>query len=151
MKGTTSILLVDDNRAWRETLAEFLRDQGFDVATAEGPLSGQALLDQAEFFAAVIDNHMAEMNGLDWLPELCDRLPVLMLSSEDDPLTMEQALDEGALAFVSKSQPPRQLLPTLRRLLLLAFVVSVAQRILSGGQPALTRLTRSRRGASGQE
>jgi len=147
MRATSSILLVDDNAAWRETLAEVLRDQGFNVATAEGSLSGQALLDQADFFAAVIDNHMADMSGLEWLPALRDRLPVLMLSSEDDPQTVELAIEEGALAFLSKSQPPRQLLPNLRRMVLLAYVVCVARRILAGDRDEVPALPPPHRAA----
>src|SRR5262245_62533471 len=109
MTANATILLVDDNRAWRETLAEVLRDQGFEVYTAEGPRAGQALLDERDMLAAVIDYQMPEMDGLEWLADLRGRLPVLMLSSEDDPSVAEQALAEGALAFLPKSLSPRRL------------------------------------------
>ena len=31
-----TILIVDDERHWRELLAEYIQDEGFDVTTAEG-------------------------------------------------------------------------------------------------------------------
>jgi len=126
------ILLVDDNRAWRETLAELLRDQGFEVWTAEGPRTGQRVLEEHPVLVVVLDFQMPDMNGLEWLRRLDRQLPVLMLSSEDDPKIAEQVLAEGALAFVSKSIPPRQLLRTLRVLLLLAVVIAIAQHVFDG-------------------
>jgi DNA-binding NtrC family response regulator len=126
------ILLVDDNHAWREALAELLRDQGFEVWTAEGPRSGQEVIDKGQVLAAVIDFRMPEMTGLEWLRTLGDQLPVVMLSSEEDPALAEEVVAEGALAFVSKNLAPRRLLRTLRLLLVLAVVAGLARRVLAG-------------------
>jgi DNA-binding NarL/FixJ family response regulator len=102
------------------------------VWTAEGPQTGQLCLEQHDVLVAIIDFRMPEMTGLEWLVRLRQRLPVVMLSGEDDPRVAREALALGALAFVSKNQPPRQLLRTLRLVLLLAVVVAVAQRVLAG-------------------
>ncbi len=126
------ILLVDDNRAWRETLAELLRNQGFEVWTAEGPRSGERVLEEHDALVAIIDCHMPEMNGLDWLRRLGRRLPVLMLSGETDPEVARRALAEGALAFVPKSLAPRELVRSLRLMVLAAVVAELARRVLAG-------------------
>lgn len=111
------IALIDDDRAWLDTLAEYLRDRGFHVHTAQGARSGLALLEEFDAAAVVIDFHMPDMDGLQLLRQLRQRrqdLDVLLLSGEDDPLLESRALAAGAVAFLSKSTAPALL---LRRLL----------------------------------
>src|SRR5262249_11565564 len=63
MMTAPEILLIDDDRVWLQTLAEFLQDRGFRVWTAEGPRPGQTLLEEHDVLVAVIDFEMPEMNG----------------------------------------------------------------------------------------
>jgi len=148
MSASVQILLIDDDRAWRETVSEYLRDQGFAVATAEGPRPGQALLEQADPLVAVIDYQMPEMDGLQLLRRLRRRrrdLSVLLLSSEENPALAARALDEGALAFLSKNTPPRQLLRKLLQLLVGALIEATMRRLLARRD---ARLLPSPRGAA---
>lgn len=110
------VALIDDDRLWLETLADCLRDRGFEVRTALGGTRGLDLLDQGEIALAVVDFHMPDLDGMELLRHLRRRrrnVDVLLMSSDDDPTLPQRALAEGAAAFLNKSQSPRQLLRAL--------------------------------------
>jgi DNA-binding response OmpR family regulator len=110
------IALIDDDRAWLNTLAEYLEDRGYHVHTADRALSGLDLIDRHEVVAVVVDFRMPDMDGLQVLRRLRQRgrrVEVLMLSGEDDTLLESRALAEGATAFLPKATAPGQLLRTL--------------------------------------
>jgi CheY-like chemotaxis protein len=120
MKTAPSILLIDDDAVWLEGVAEYLEGKGLPVRAALGPRRGLAILEESEVLVAVLDLHMAEMNGLDLLRLIRRRwraVRVFLLSSEDDPRVAARGLAEGARAFLSKTKPPWLLLPQLLRLL----------------------------------
>ena len=120
MNGSSPILLIDDDPAWLETLADCLEHEGFAVRTADRPQLGLAVLDKADAVGAVvIDFRMPEMDGLELLRQIRRRrhLPVLLLSGEDDPALAARALAEGARAVLCKTTAPRVLLTRLLRLL----------------------------------
>jgi DNA-binding response OmpR family regulator len=70
MKTLSRIALIDDDRAWRETLADFLCGKGFDVYPAEDARGGLDLLDRNDIRMAIIDYHMGELDGLALLRRL---------------------------------------------------------------------------------
>jgi CheY-like chemotaxis protein len=116
MRPSSRIALIDDDRAWRETVSGYLHDNGFRVFTAEGGKRGLDVLEANEIHLAVIDFHMPEMDGIQLLRHLrrCPRrVTVLMVSGEDDPSLAARALAEGARAFLSKATSPSLLLKTL--------------------------------------
>jgi CheY-like chemotaxis protein len=151
MLPSLPIILIDDNRSWLETLAEYLQERGFDVRTAEGGVSGLALLEESGFALAVVDFNMPGMSGLELLRRLRPRqrnVAVLLLSSEEDPTLPERARAEGARAFLSKSTAPGRLLRELVQLLIAAsFEVAVVAvfatrgaRLLPGPSPSIRYL-----------
>src|SRR5262249_42552996 len=116
MKATFPIVLIDDDRVWLETLADFFEARGYPVRTAEGGRLGLSLLQSDDARLAVVDFQLPELNGLELLRRLRRSgrdLAVLMLSSDDDPALPARALAEGARAFLSKSMAPSLLLRAL--------------------------------------
>jgi DNA-binding response OmpR family regulator len=120
MNAAPQVLLIDNDRAWLETLADYLGAKGFRVRTADRPARGLALLDSDDVQAVVLDFEMPEMDGLELLRRIRQRrrqLPVLLLSGADDPSLPRRALAEGARAFLRKDLRPRVFLDRLRQFL----------------------------------
>jgi DNA-binding response OmpR family regulator len=114
------ILLVDDNPAWQEALAEYLRRKGFFVLEARDAASGLAVLERQPVTLIVCDYDLPDMNGLELvrlLRQLHRDAAVLMLSGEPDRSLAARALAAGALGFVEKSAAPTILLGRIRQLL----------------------------------
>jgi CheY-like chemotaxis protein len=135
MLPTGEIILIDDDLTWLQTVADFLQDRGFQVRTALGPRLGLRLLEDPAALVAVVDFQMPEMTGLDVLRALRKRgrhLPVLVVSSEEDPALARQVLEAGAVAFLSKNSPPRLLLRKLLQFLAAALVEEILGRVLLG-------------------
>ena len=65
------ILVVDDDDDIRETLADFLRDEGYTVLTARNGLDALAILRSTDLHLCVIllDLMMPVMNGFQFLAE----------------------------------------------------------------------------------
>jgi two-component system OmpR family response regulator len=117
MSPPARLLLIDDDPVWLDTLAEFLGQHGFAVVTAGDGRVGLSLAEQSDVSLAIVDYHLAGMNGLEILRELRRRrqdLAVLMISGDDEPSVREQALAEGARAMVPKTASPRFLLQMIQ-------------------------------------
>lgn len=114
------ILLIDDNRAWSEAVAEILNGEGFDVETAEDGQRGLELLDQSTPALVILDAHMPRLGGLAVLRDLRQRgqkVPVIVVSAEDESSLMAQALAAGASSYLPKPVVPELLLRAVRRLI----------------------------------
>jgi CheY-like chemotaxis protein len=120
MDTSRSIALIDDDRAWLETLSDFLQSRGHFVVTAEGGLRGLDLLAQREVSLAIVDFHMSDLDGLELIRLLRQRghrARVLMVSSEEDPQLAVRAFALGATAYLSKSEKPAVFLKALQQTL----------------------------------
>src|SRR5262249_7813095 len=120
MKPHPRLALIDDDRTWLETLAEYLRDRGYGVETALGGARGLRLLERGGIGLAVVDFHMPDLDGLELLRQLRrSRLDVdvLLMSSDDDPSLPGRVRAAGASAFLSKNAAPALLLRTLTQTL----------------------------------
>jgi CheY-like chemotaxis protein len=118
MDNFRSIAIIDDDRAWLETLSAFLEERGHSVFTAEGGLSGLDLLAQREVALAVVDFQMPDLNGLELirlLRQRGQRARILMMSSDEDPDLAAQALALGATAFLSKNVRPAAFLKSFQQ------------------------------------
>lgn len=118
MSAPRGILLIDDDRSWLETLADYLQSKGFTVALAERAAEALDLIARPELGAAVVDYHLRGSDGLKLLTELRRRreLPLLLVSGDDEPLLEERARAAGA-AFVPKTSSPPYLLRAIEEAL----------------------------------
>jgi two-component system response regulator MprA len=116
------ILVVDDERAVRESLRRALSLEGYVVDLAA---DGQEALDRLEDHAdvpdaVVLDVLMPRLNGLDVCRRLRatgNRIPVLMLTARDQIEDRVEGLDAGADDYVVKPFALEELLARVRALL----------------------------------
>ena len=116
------ILVVDDERAVRDSLRRALTLEGYDVDLAADGEEALELLDggRAEPDAIVLDILMPGMNGLEVcrrLRESGNRIPVLMLTARDQVEDRVEGLDAGADDYVVKPFALEELLARVRALL----------------------------------
>jgi len=101
----TSVLVIDDNDALAENIAEILDDYGVEVEVALNAADGLARFDEREWSLVVTDVRMPGMNGLELLAQLKQRrpgTPVMVMTGYADTATVERAHESGALAVVHK-------------------------------------------------
>jgi two-component system response regulator HydG len=114
------IAVIDDDPAWAEALAEYLDAKGLDVYRAEDARHGLDLLENSGIGVAVIDFHMPDLNGLELLRLIRQRLStvvVLLMSSAGDPLLPRRVLEAGAMAFLPKTAAPSHLVQAVQEAL----------------------------------
>ena len=113
------ILLVDDERAITESLAYALGRAGFESDAAPSLSRAQAQLAAKPPDLVVLDLMLPDGNGLDWLRELRQQsqVPVIILSSHDDPVEHVVALEMGADDYVDKPFSPREMVARIRAVL----------------------------------
>jgi DNA-binding response OmpR family regulator len=121
MAGERSILIVDDDRALRETLAEqlevdgeFSAEQAGTIEEAEKRLGngGDHRLD-----ALILDVGLPDGDGRDLCVKLRRhgiKLPIIMLTGSDDEADVVRGLDSGANDYIAKPFRLAELLARLR-------------------------------------
>src|SRR5439155_27337417 len=112
--GVLRIVVADDHKLMIDALRLVLvPDEGMELvgATTDGrkllPLVANTRPD-----VVLLDVRMPDMDGLKCLAQLRDRYPeikVVMLSGNDDPALIQEALRGGARAFVLKQIDPAEL------------------------------------------
>src|SRR6266545_6320767 len=114
------ILVVDDERAVRESLRRALELEGYEIELAPGGEEALERIDASEPDAVILDVLMPGVDGI----EVCRRLrsagrslPVLMLTARDAVENRVEGLDAGADDYVTKPFALEELLARLRALL----------------------------------
>ena len=107
------ILVVDDEEAMRESLAAWLKRDGYPVEMAEsGPKALEALAGDNGFDLVLADIKMPEMDGLELLARIRERDPdilVIMITAYGSIETAVSAMKHGAADYLLKPFDPEQL------------------------------------------
>lgn len=106
MSGET-ILIVDDEESVRKSLADVMRDEGYDVVAVASGRQGIDLLSEARPALALLDIAMPEMDGIETLRrfrELRPDMPVIMITGHGSIETAVKTTKMGAYDFLIK--PP---------------------------------------------
>jgi two-component system, NarL family, nitrate/nitrite response regulator NarL len=117
------LLVVDDHAILREGLVALLQqfEQGADVLQASDTTEGLRLAEaHPDLDAVFLDLNMPGQGGMEAIPvfaKRCPQLPVIVLSSSEDPGDVRLALKSGAFGYVPKSASPRNILSALRLVL----------------------------------
>lgn len=119
MTHNKQVLVVDDDQAIRELLAEYLSKNNFDVITAEDgiEMDKQLLTDQPDLI--ILDIMLPGDDGF----ILCQRIrqtshvPIIMLTANSDEMDRVLGLEIGADDYIAKPFSPRELLARIKALL----------------------------------
>ncbi|MBD0320664.1 MAG: sigma-54-dependent Fis family transcriptional regulator [Gemmatimonadetes bacterium] len=137
------ILVVDDERSIRFSLAELLEEEGHEVREAEHAPAALAELEDAPADLLISDLSMPAMSGLQLLEEVRARYPgtlfVLMTAHGDERMAV-RALGEGAYGYVPKpfdNEEIRALVRRARELLALRAENARLREELGGALPGL--------------
>lgn len=110
------VLVIDDEANLRHTLSYALRQEGYDVLTADDGESGLAVFRQAKPDLVVLDVMLPKIDGL----EVCRRLrresdvPIIMLTARDSELDKIVGLEIGADDYLPKPFSVRELIARVR-------------------------------------
>ena len=114
------VLVVDDDRAVRESLRRSLEFNGYQVALAGDGAEALASIAGSAPDALVIDVMMPRLNGIETTRALRtagNDLPILVLTARDSVGDRVEGLDAGADDYLTKPFALEELLARLRALL----------------------------------
>jgi class 3 adenylate cyclase/DNA-binding NarL/FixJ family response regulator len=116
------VIVVEDSPTQAQLLSLLLEDAGFEVETAPDAERGFARLTEAPFDIVLSDLHLPGDSGFD----LCRRLkadprfrhlPIIVCTSEVDPVNVLRGLQCGADGFFIKDRDPEEIVGSIRRVL----------------------------------
>ena len=114
-------LVIDDNRQMADGLAKMLTLLDLEVTTAYGSREGMITLQKNTPEVIFLDINMPGVSGFEVMsfirrePRLID-VPVIVVSSENQPETLAKAKDAGVTDFVLKPATIESLEAALQKL-----------------------------------
>ena len=114
------ILMVDDEPNMRSTVSELLMDDGYTVDLAESGEQAVEMLNEPgnEYFMMITDGRLGGMSGYELLKTAKDDFPkmrVIMITAFATPKLAVEAIQNGAVDYLSKPFAPEELLHAVDR------------------------------------
>jgi len=131
MTEAAHIVVVDDDRDVRVTVAEYLRRNGYAVSEADGGAALRDVMAARPIDLALLDISMPGDDGLTLAREIRSAGPagIIMLTANSDDLDKIVGLEVGADDYVTKPFNPRELLARIK---------AVLRRARQAGAPTAT-------------
>ena len=127
MSAKARILIADDSRIVRATIAQHIRDR-FDVREAtDGEAAWQAMLLDSSIRVVITDLTMPKVDGFELITraraskiQRIRELPLIVISGADEQVECERAAALGATDFISKGVNAAELISRLEVLIKLS-------------------------------
>jgi len=113
------ILVVDDSFYARQLIVRALTKAGHTITEASGGIEAIDIFKKEVFDAATVDMIMPDMDGIELIKKLhaLNRdIPLIAVTADIQDETKKDALEAGAIAFVSKTAKPDVILNILNSL-----------------------------------
>jgi signal transduction histidine kinase len=114
-----SVLIVDDEKEFADSLAERLSLRGFAVRTAYSGEEGLASLGERSADVVLLDLSMPGIGGLETLAQIRSRqgeeTEVIVLTGQASVASAIEGMKRGAFDYLEKPVDMRQLVDTIRR------------------------------------
>jgi len=115
----TTVVLIDDHKLVRQAVKRALTDNGFDVIGEAGDgEEGIRLVDETNPEIVMLDITMPVMDGLSALKIIKANKPdvrVIMLTMHGEASVVNQAINSGATAFMTKDAPMAEVVEIVKK------------------------------------
>ena len=118
MNQKPSLLIVDDESGILDTLRILLRNEGFDVTTAQGGRAGLEQIRSGSHEIILTDVRMPGVGGLEILQAAKEQdvmTPVILMTAQADLRSAIDALNAGAYYYIQKPFSNDELVAIMRR------------------------------------
>jgi DNA-binding NtrC family response regulator len=99
------VLIVDDDKAFLQILAERMQNRGMEVSTAESAAEALKMLEKESYDAVLLDLMMPEMGGIEALQVMRKKQPevqVIFVTGHPSVSKGVEAIKLGAMDFIPK-------------------------------------------------
>jgi two-component system, OmpR family, response regulator len=112
------VLVVDDDRALRHAVLTLLHAAGFAATAAADGASALARMAAEQFDLIILDLGLPRISGLDVLSEIqkmAEPPKVIVVTADDTPGTVIQAIRDRAYEYIVKPAPPKTIVELVER------------------------------------
>lgn len=146
------ILIIDDERAIRNTLKEILEYEKYKVDEAEDGAKGLKMIEENHYDVVILDIKMPKMDGIEVLDKAVANnpdLPFIMISGHGTLETAVDCVKKGAYDYLQKPPDLNRLLITVRNALDKSSLITETKvlkrkvsksRDIIGDSPAITKI-----------
>ena len=122
MSDSLTIAVADDHPLFRQALSVILKQhfEGLTLLEADNINGLHCLLASNSPDLILLDLNIPHANGFEALIELNQnhpQTPVVVISGQEDPLTIQKATELGASAFLAKSSEPTSMVQIVKEVL----------------------------------
>jgi DNA-binding response OmpR family regulator len=123
LRVSKRVLIADDDPVMRHLITTIIEQQEHEAVVAnDGRAAYRILQSDSDFKAAILDMTMPFLEGLDLIRFMRSekrlmRIPIMMITAEQDIKLMASSFSAGATAFLPKPFTPEQLQSAIRMLL----------------------------------
>jgi two-component system chemotaxis response regulator CheY len=123
LRVSKRVLIADDDPVMRHLITAIIKQQEHEAVVAnDGRAAYRILQSDADFKAAILDMTMPFLEGLDLIRFMRSekrlmRIPIMMITAEQDIKLMASSFSAGATAFLPKPFTPEQIQSAIRMLL----------------------------------
>ena len=105
MNDPQTLLMIEDDLAFRQNLATFLEDSGYQVLEAGNGQEGLEQIHCEKPDLVLTDLRMPVMDGLEFIIRMktaAPNIPIIVVSGTGDERTKTATLDHGVVAYIQK-------------------------------------------------
>jgi len=120
MTKNPQILVVDDETAMRESLQDWLKEDGYEVGMAASGFEALEMAEKRNWDVVLLDLKMPEMDGLETMRKLKEIVPeaeIVMMTAYATIDTAVHAMKEGAFDYLVKPFDPDEIEMQIKKIL----------------------------------
>lgn len=116
------ILVVDDSSVVRMSLEMVLKENNYEVVTANDGIEGFNAAQDDTFDLIITDINMPNMNGFEMMEKVralenCKFVPILVLTTESDSEMLKKGKNNGATGWIVKPFTNESLISTVAKVI----------------------------------